>query len=231
MNNAQKAFTYVNTFAPEICNITKKRFFLDIYTCSRNDRKNGTIERVIGETALLCNYPDLYRKDTKVNFRALNENACLSDFGNLNDLFTGLTASAETTAEIRKPFDSKHAHIFITAFKAFAESGHEDNEFGIFLEWFVNGGNETEINGTNWKTWNENKKSSIVENLGEGSFSFPQYRESEESMVTVSDIIMDVQRGITVHNMVENKFSYRIVYFVNEKGIGKNIMLIQSMTV
>lgn len=154
MNNAQKAFTYMNTFAPEIRNITKNRFFLDIYTCSRNDRKNGTIERVIGETALLCNYPDLYRKDTKVNFKALNENACLSDFGNLNDLLTRLTASAETTAEIRKPFDSKHVHIFITAFKAF-----------------------------------------------------------------------------TVHNMVENKFSYRIVYFVNEKGIGKNIMLIQSMTV
>ena len=60
-----------------------------------------------------------------------------------------------------------------------------------------------------------------MENLGEGSFSFPQYRESEESMVTVSDIIMDVQRGITAHNMVENMFSYRIVYFVNEKGIGK----------
>lgn len=157
MNTAQKAFTYSDTFAGEIRNITKNRFFLDIYTCSRNDRKNGTIERVIGETALLCNYPDLYRKDTKVNFKALNENASLSDFDNLDDLLTRLTESVETTTEIRTLFNSKHTHIFIVAFKAFTESGHEDNGFGKFLEWFVNGGNETEINGTTWETWNENK--------------------------------------------------------------------------
>ncbi len=71
MNTAQKAFTYSDAFAGEIRNITRNRFFLDIYTCSRNDRKNGTIERVIGETALLCIHPDLYRKDTKINFKAL----------------------------------------------------------------------------------------------------------------------------------------------------------------
>lgn len=157
MNTAQKAFTYSDTFASEIRNITKNRFFLDIYTCSRNDRKNGTIERVVGETALLCNYPELYRKDTKVNFKALNENASLSDFDNLNDLLTRLTASLEATTEIRALFNSKNAHIFITAFKAFLEMGHEDKDYGEFLEWFVSGGNETEINGLTWETWNENK--------------------------------------------------------------------------
>lgn len=106
---------------------------------------------------MLCNYPDLYRKDTKVNFKALNENASLSDFDNLNNLLTRLTASVETTTEMRKLFDSKHAHIFVTAFKAFTESGHEDKTFGKFLEWFVNGGNGTTINGATWETWNENK--------------------------------------------------------------------------
>lgn len=157
MNTAQKAFTYSDTFASEIRNITGNRFFLDIYTCSRNDRKNGTLERVVGETALLCNYPDLYRKDTKVNFKALNENASLSDFDNLNDLLTRLTASVETTTEIRGLFNSKHAHIFITAFKTFLEMGHEDADYGKFLEWFVNGGSQIEVNGLTWAAWNENK--------------------------------------------------------------------------
>lgn len=157
MNTAQKAFTYSDAFAGEIRNITKNRFFLEIYTCSRNDRKNGIIERVVGETALLCNYPDLYRKDTKTSFRLLNENASLSDFDNLNDLLTRLTASVETITEIRGLFNSKHAHIFITAFKAFLEMGHKDKDYGKFLEWFVNGGNEMEINGKTWETWNENK--------------------------------------------------------------------------
>ncbi len=157
MNTAQKAFTYADTFAKEIRDITENKFFLNLYTCSRNDRKNGTIERVIGETVLLCNYPDLYRKDTKVNFKVLNENASLSDYDNLNDLLTRLTASVETTTEIRGLFNSKHAHIFIAAFKTFVESGNEDIEYGKFLEWFVNGGSETEINGITWEILNANK--------------------------------------------------------------------------
>lgn len=157
MNTAQKAFTYVDTFASEIRKITGNRFFLDVYTCSRNDKKNGTVERVVGETALLCNYPDLYKKDTKTNFRSLNENASLSDFDNLNDLLTRLTASVEITEGTKVLFNSKHAHIFITAFKAFLEMGHEEKEYGKFLTWFVNGGNQTVIDGKSWETWNENK--------------------------------------------------------------------------
>lgn len=157
MNAAQKAFTYADAFAPEIRNITGNRFFLDVYTCSRNDKKNGTVERMVGETVLLCNYPNLYRKDTKVNFKVLNENASLSDFDNLNDLLTRLTASVEPTTEIRGLFNSKHAHIFIAAFKTFVESGNEDIEYGKFLEWFVNGGSETEINGITWEILNANK--------------------------------------------------------------------------
>lgn len=157
MNSAQKAFTYADTFAREIRDITENRFFLDVYTYSRNDRKNGTLERVIGETVLLCNYPDLYRKDTKKNFEALNENASLSDFDNLNNLFTRLTDSINATRDIRALFNSKHAHIFVTAFKAFTESGHEDKTFGKFLEWFVNGGNETVIDGKSWDMLNADR--------------------------------------------------------------------------
>ena len=61
MNAAQKAFTYSDTFAGEIRNITRNRFFLDMYTCSRNDRKNGTLERIVGDMVFLSNYPDQYK--------------------------------------------------------------------------------------------------------------------------------------------------------------------------
>ena len=151
MNQAQKAFTYVDSFAQEIREITGNRFFLDVYTCSRNDQKNGTLERVVGDTVLLCNYPDQYKKDTKLGFKWLNENGTISDFNSLNGLLTRLTTSVETTKEIRELFNSKHTHIFITAFKAFLELGYEDKEYGKFLEWFISGGNEIEIDG---KTWN-----------------------------------------------------------------------------
>lgn len=147
MNAAQKAFTYADTFAKEIREITENRFFLDVYTCSRNDRKNGTLERVVGDMVLLCNDPDQYKGKTLQNFMWLNENASISDFDEINGLLTRLTASINATKEICTLFNSKHAHIFVAAFKVFVESGHEDKEFGKFLEWFINGGSETEIDG------------------------------------------------------------------------------------
>ena len=54
MNQAQRAFTYVDAFAGEIRRIIDNRFFLDMYTCNRNDRKNGTLERIVGDMVLLC---------------------------------------------------------------------------------------------------------------------------------------------------------------------------------
>lgn len=150
MNSAQKAFTHIDTFAREIRDITENRFFLDVYTCSRNDRKNGTLERVVGDMVLLCNYPDQYKKDTKLGFKWLNENGTIADFDDLDNLLARFTASVEATKEIRALFNSKHAHIFVAAFKAFTESGYKDAEYGKFLEWFVNGGNKIEIDGKTW---------------------------------------------------------------------------------
>ncbi len=37
-------------------------------------------------------------------------------------------------------------------------------------------------------------------------------------MHTISSILMDIDRGCLANNMVENKFSYRIVYLVNESN-------------
>ena len=154
MNQAQKSFTYIDNFATDVRNATKNRFFLDIYTCNRNDQKNGTLERIVGDMVLLCNYPDQYRKDSKAAFKWLNENGTIADFNDLNDLLTRLTASVETTKEIRSLFNSKNASVFVTAFKTFTESGRKDSEFGKFIEWFMNGGNKTEIDGKTWDMLN-----------------------------------------------------------------------------
>lgn len=35
-------------------------------------------------------------------------------------------------------------------------------------------------------------------------------------MYTVSDILQDIDRGCLAHNMVEDKFSYRIIFYVND---------------
>ena len=99
---------------------------------------------------ILCNYPDQFKKDAKLEFKWLNENGTIDDFNRLNALLTRLTASVEATKEIRALSNNKNASVFVAAFKAFTESGMEDTAFGKFLAWFVNGGNETEIDGNTW---------------------------------------------------------------------------------
>lgn len=39
-------------------------------------------------------------------------------------------------------------------------------------------------------------------------------------MYTISNIIADINRGCLANNMIEDRFSYRIVFFVNENGRG-----------
>ena len=152
MNQAQRAFTYIDAFAREIREIADNRFFKDMYSCNNKDRINGTFERAIGDMVILCEYPSQYRKDTKVGFKWLNENATILDFENLNDLLTRLTESTEITSEIRELFNRKNGYIFVATFKAFTELGREDKEFGEFLHWLITEGKDTEING---KTWTE----------------------------------------------------------------------------
>lgn len=49
----------------------------------------------------------------------------------------------------------------------------------------------------------------------------PTYGESEgKYMYTISNILQDINSGILAHNMIEDCFSYRVVYFVNENGKG-----------
>lgn len=40
-------------------------------------------------------------------------------------------------------------------------------------------------------------------------------------MYTISDVLQDINRGCLANNMIEDRFSYRIVFFVNENGEGK----------
>ena len=150
MNQAQKAFTYVDAFAREIRELTENRFFLDVYSCSRKEKINGSLERIVGDMVILCNYPDKYRKDTKMGFKWLNENGTIYDFECLNNLLTRLAASLENAKDIKALFNRKNTYIFVAAFKAFTELGREDREFSDFLSWFVSGGNKTEIDGKSW---------------------------------------------------------------------------------
>ena len=171
MNTNQKAFTYIDNFAADIRRVTENKFFLDIYSGTARAKINGTFERVIADMVLLCNYPDEYRKESKKNFEWLNENASIYDFESLDKLLIKLTDTLEITKEVKALFDVKHAHILIAAFKAFVE-GHDDKEFGKFLEWFVSGGNETMIDGKTWEDLNNASHSTREKNIVLGKLHY-----------------------------------------------------------
>lgn len=150
MNTDQKAFTYIENFAGEIRRIAQNRFFLNLYSGSAKDRTNGKFERIICDMVILCNYPEEFKRETRKNFEWLNENASLYDFESVGSLLTNLTDSLEITPEIKELFNIKHVHIVVAAFKKFIELGNDSNDFGNFLKWFVDGGNEIEVDGKIW---------------------------------------------------------------------------------
>lgn len=47
-------------------------------------------------------------------------------------------------------------------------------------------------------------------------------------MYTISDILMDIDRGCLANNMIEDRFTYRIVYFVNDGNNGKKFYIDSS---
>ena len=150
MNQAQRAFTYIDNFAREIRKITDNIFCKGMFLYTSRDRMNGTFERTVGDMVILCNYPDHYRKDTKASFKWLNENAVTKDFDDLDKLLVRLTESTALTSEIRELFNKKNAYAFVAAFKNFIEKGGEDKAFGKFLHWFVGEGKYTKIGENTW---------------------------------------------------------------------------------
>lgn len=57
----------------------------------------------------------------------------------------------------------------------------------------------------------------------------PDIREVEvKHMNTISDILMDIDRDCLANNMIEDCFTYRIVYFANEGNNGKKYYLDSS---
>lgn len=50
-----------------------------------------------------------------------------------------------------------------------------------------------------------------------GRATFPTHKgNGGKTMYTVSDILADIDRGCMANNMIEDMFSYRIIFYVNE---------------
>ena len=142
---SQKQFLYLPKFAEQIRNITKKQFF--IKNCDINDgvKDNGILERIVTESVMITNYIDKWNKNGKKLATYINENATDEQFKKLNDNIARLENIV--TDDTKTLFNARDSFIWFALFEKFTQFGLDDIEFSRFLEAFVDGLREKEVDG------------------------------------------------------------------------------------
>lgn len=167
MNTAQKAFTYIDSFAREIRGILSNQFFINNTNCKEKEKRNGSFERVVMETIMCMFHFDNWKKQSKQIGAYLNENATIEEFKILEHDLTRL--ESVLTSDLYSIFTSKDSFIWITLFHKFTNSGLDDWKFAEFLTAFKAELNMVEVNGMTFDMVDEKRstkdKSVIMKKL------------------------------------------------------------------
>ena len=132
MNVSQRAFTFVNNHARKIREILRRPFFVEAaYT--RNELKNGTLERLIMESVMGMFHLDNWKKSGQLG-EYINEHASAEQFDILENLISRLENII--TENLYDIFTSKDNFIWFTLFHKFTQLGCDDGKFADFLTYF-----------------------------------------------------------------------------------------------
>lgn len=141
----QKQFLYVPKFAEQIRDITSKEFFLNKCNIKDSEKEGGILERIAYESVMIINFLDKWNKTSNKNPLYINENATDEQFKKLNDNITRLENIV--TDDTKSLFNAKDSFIWFALFDKFTQTGFDDVEFGRFLNAFVNGLRDNEVDG------------------------------------------------------------------------------------
>lgn len=153
MNVSQKSLTYVGKFAEEIKRIKNSNKFLkDGTSLTENDKKKGLWERVISECVMAVKHFDNWKKAPKDMCNYLNNYSSIEEYKDIEGYFNRLAPYADKleNAEVSKLFTTKNMFIWMMLFDRFDKLQISDDRFGEFLEAFVSGLCEKEIEGEKW---------------------------------------------------------------------------------
>ncbi len=145
MNNNQKAYTYIYNFAGIINKIVQNEFFIKHSDFSDNEKNKAVRERAIMESVMCMFHFEKWNKNTKKIAQFLNDNASKDEFNVLNSNLTRLCNVI--TGQTKILFNSKDCFIWLTLFNKFTSYGMDDVEFGKFLDEFINGLRQKEVDG------------------------------------------------------------------------------------
>ena len=141
----QKQFLYVPKFAEQIRDITKRNFFINNCDIMDGDKENGILERIVTESVMITNYIDKWNKNGKKLATYINDNATEEQFEKLNNNISRLENIV--TDNTKSLFNVKDSFIWFTLFERFTKLGLDDNKFAEFLEAFVNGIGNKQVDG------------------------------------------------------------------------------------
>ena len=142
---SQKQFLYLPKFAEQIRNITKKQFFINNCDIEDSKKENGILERIVSECIMITYHFDKWNKNGKRLATYLNENGTEEQFNKLDENISRLeNIVMEKTKYL---FNGKDTFIWFALFEKFTQFGLDDIEFSRFLEAFVDGLREKEVDG------------------------------------------------------------------------------------
>lgn len=132
MNKAQKGMTRIGEeFATMVKSISAMPFFREKGAYKMSDAKNGTLERVVVESIMACDFLDDWKKDQESICEYLKDNATEENFDNFEDMVNRLDAViTDDTADM---FNSKDSFVWFGLFAKFVNTGADDEKFVEFM--------------------------------------------------------------------------------------------------
>ena len=141
----QKQFLYVPKFAEQIRNITSRPFFINNCDIKGSDIEGGILERIAYESVMITNFIDKWNKTGNKNPLYINKNATVDQFEKLNNNIARLENIVTDNTKLL--FNARDSFIWFALFDKFTQTGFDDVEFGRFLNAFVDGLRDKEVDG------------------------------------------------------------------------------------
>lgn len=215
MNASQRLLTYMDVHARKIKSIAENRFFKDSIHYSERQSVNGIYQRAIGEAVMCCFHEDSWASASKKNGIFLNENATSEEF----DAIDNYTKRMEVVCkdDFCDVFIPKNIPMWIATFKEFTTFGLPDKKFVDFLNAFVNGLKNYEIDGKSWEYWNSQtgtKGSKIIHGkIDHLKKLIRMYFNIDGSLIKRSEVHVNKSENVktNTNNMAESNHKNNVV--------------------
>ena len=228
MNVAQKAFTFVDNYARKIRDILKRDFFIECTGYTKNERKNGTLERIVMETVMCMFHFDNWKKTNQVG-EYINENATIEEFDILDSNLGRLENII--TEDLYSLFTSRDSFIMFTLFHRFTKLNCDDKKFADFLTYFketTENLSMEELYGLKKENSSNKDKSVIVKKLDKLETMMYEYLDVPDMRVDATNGILEfIRENVASYAAKEDVEQYIEVLDVLMKKLPKPSKLLE----